>query len=169
VFIAPNLPKRNDEYTLNPAYLKFCLEEALPKALAEANTRGYQVSTKPVERCVAGASLGGLLSTYIALHHPTEFGVIFAQSPAYWWHKGVIFSEENMKNAAQIRAILQTGTVADAHTLTVRMREMLLERGAEVSYFEFVQGHTWGNWRTSFAQGILAWAAMMRSASDKNS
>jgi enterochelin esterase family protein len=164
VFIAPNLPKRNDEYTLNPNYLKFCLEEALPKALTEAKARGYEVSTKPIERCVAGASLGGLLSTYMSLHHPTEFGVVFAQSPAYWWQHGVIYNEEHLANAAQIRAILQTGTVADAHTLTLRMRDELTKRGAEVVYSEFVQGHTWGNWRTSFAQGILAWSEMMKRA-----
>lgn len=164
VFIAPNLPKRNDEYTLNPNYLKFCLEEALPKALTEAKARGYEVSTKPVERCVAGASLGGLLSTYMALHHPTEFGVVFAQSPAYWWQHGVIYNDEHLANAAQIHAILQTGTIADAHTLTLRMRDELKRRGAEVAYSEFVQGHTWGNWRTSFAQGILAWVEIMKRA-----
>jgi enterochelin esterase-like enzyme len=161
VFIAPNLPRRNEEYTVNADYLKFCLEEAVPKGIAEAEARGYTVSTKPVERCVAGASLGGLLSTYMALHHPSEFGVVFAQSPAYWWQRGMIFNDEHLQNAAQIRAILQTGTIADAHTLTQRMRNTLRQHGAEVVYNEFVQGHTWGNWRTSFAQGMMAWSGLM--------
>jgi enterochelin esterase-like enzyme len=160
VFIAPHLPRRNEEYTLNADYLKFCMEEAVPKGIAEAEARGYAVSTKPVERCVAGASLGGLLATYMALHHPTDFGVVFAQSPAYWWQRGMIFNDEHLQNAAQIHAILQTGTIADAHTLTQRMRNTLRQHGAKVVYSEFVQGHTWGNWRTSFAQGMVAWSGL---------
>ncbi|MFY7999059.1 MAG: alpha/beta hydrolase-fold protein [Candidatus Kapaibacteriota bacterium] len=157
VFIAPNLPKRNEEYTLNPAYLRFCTEEALPKALEEATKRGYALSEKPLERCVGGASLGGLLSTYMAFHSPEQFGVFFAQSPAYWWGKGLIFQDENMKNAARVHAILQTGTVADAHALTVRMKQELEKRGVQPHYREYTQGHTWGNWRSGFARGIMDW------------
>lgn len=161
VFIAPNLPKRNEEYTLNPAYLKFCTEEAIPKALEEAQKRKYTTSTKPLERCVGGASLGGLLATYMALHAPTEFGIFFAQSPAYWWGKEVIFTEENMKNADRLHAILQTGTVADAHLLTLRMKAELEKRGVKLHYHEYTQGHTWGNWRSGFARGVMDWSEIM--------
>lgn len=157
VFIAPNLPKRNEEYTLNPAYLRFCTEEALPKALEEASKRGYAVSENPNERCIGGASLGGLLATYMALHAPESFGVFFAQSPAYWWGKGIIFQAENMTNASSVQAILQTGTVADAHALTVRMRDELEKRGSKPLYREYTQGHTWGNWRAGFARGMMDW------------
>ncbi|MCU0424493.1 MAG: alpha/beta hydrolase-fold protein [Candidatus Kapabacteria bacterium] len=157
VFIAPNLPKRNEEYTLNPAYLKFCTEEALPKALEEATKRGLVISDKPHERCIGGASLGGLLATYMAFHAPESFGVFFAQSPAYWWGKGVIFSAENLTNAARVHGILQTGTVADAHALTVRMKQELERLGAAPTYREFTQGHTWGNWRAGFARGVMDW------------
>ena len=163
VFIAPNLSKRNAEYTLNPAYLKFCTEEALPKALEEATKRGYAISQKPLERCVGGASLGGLLATYMAFHAPSEFGVFFAQSPAYWWSKAVIFSEENMKNAASVQAILQTGTIADAHALTLRMKQELEQRGVKPLYHEYAQGHTWGNWRSGFARGVMDWNILMNA------
>lgn len=161
VFIAPNLPKRNEEYTLNPTYLRFCTEEAIPQALAEAMKRGYAPSEKPQERCVGGASLGGLLATYMAFHAPKQFGVFFAQSPAYWWGKGVIFKEENMKNADRVHAILQTGTVADAHALTLRMKQELEKLGATPHYHEYAQGHTWGNWRSGFARGVMDWNEVM--------
>ena len=160
-FIAPNLPKRNEEYTLNPAYVKFCTEEAIPQALEEAIKRGYTISQKPRERCIGGASLGGLLATYMSFHAPEEFGIFFAQSPAYWWGKGVIFSEENMQHASRVRAILQTGTVADAHALTLRMKHELAKRGVKPQYREYAQGHTWGNWRAGFARGIMDWNEMM--------
>lgn len=161
VFIAPNLPKRNEEYTLNPAYLKFCTEEAIPKALEEAQKRGFTISEQVLERCVGGASLGGLLATYMAFHAPNEFGVFFVQSPAYWWGKGVIFSKENMKNAALVRAILQTGTIADAQALTLRMKQELETLGVKSHYHEYAQGHTWGNWRSGFARGMMDWNEVM--------
>lgn len=163
VFIAPNLPKRNEEYTLNPKYLEFCTKEALPKALEEAAKRGYLISPVPLQRCIGGASLGGLLATYMAFHTPEEFGVFFAQSPAYWWERGVIFSEDNMSRTENLHAILQTGTIADAHALTLRMKQELEKRGVPLYYREYAQGHTWGNWRSGFARGMMDWNALMQA------
>lgn len=155
IFIPPH--NRHDEYALNMKYMRFTVREALPFAIAEWKSRGIEVSRHAVDRCVLGASLGGLLSTMTALRYPLVVGSCIAQSPAYWWERGAIFRSPFFKNARRLRVILQTGTICDARELTRIMYQKLKLAGASVVYHEYEQGHTWGNWRTNLATALLGW------------
>jgi enterochelin esterase-like enzyme len=155
IFIPPH--NRHTEYALNKNYEKFCVEEVIPKAVEIWKERGVKISEEPQDRCVTGASLGGLLATQTVLDFPKQLGAVIAQSPAYWVTRGAIFRPASLKNAPDILFVLQTGTVCDARELTRIMYARLRNVSAEVTCMEYVQGHTWGNWRTNLAEGLLAW------------
>jgi len=155
LFIPPT--NRHDEYALNMRYIRFTVRDALPFALGVWKARGIRISSAAPDRCVLGASLGGLLSTMTALRYPLVVGSCIAQSPAYWWARGEIFRTPYFRNAAKLRVILQTGTICDARELTRIMYQKLRLAGADVVYHEYEQGHTWGNWRTNLATALLGW------------
>ncbi|MCC7439026.1 MAG: hypothetical protein IT211_11085 [Armatimonadetes bacterium] len=155
IFIPPH--NRHTEYALNKNYEQFCVEEVIPKAVEIWKERGVKISEDPQDRCVTGASLGGLLATQTALDFPKQLGAVIAQSPAYWVTRGAIFRPASLKNAPDILFVLETGTVCDARELTRIMYARLRNVGAEATCMEYVQGHTWGNWRTNLADGLLAW------------
>jgi enterochelin esterase family protein len=165
LFISPKM--RNAEYALNDAFVEFCVKEAMSFAVKTWRERGLDVSCDPHERCVTGASLGGLLATNTIFKNPDVLGAAIVQSPAYWWQKREIFKKQYFKHASKLRVVLQTGTVWDTHLNAVAMYAALKERGAEVFYQEFHQGHTWGNWRTNFASGVRAWLPKERVPSNR--
>lgn len=155
LFIPPS--NRHEEYALNMNYIRFTVRDALPFALDAWRDRGVKISSAARDRCVLGASLGGLLSTLTALRYPLVIGSCIAQSPAYWWSRGEMFRTPYFRNASMLRVILQTGTICDARELTRIMYQKLKLAGADVVYHEYEQGHTWGNWRSNLATALLGW------------
>lgn len=153
-FLSPQ--NRNVEYADSDVYISFCIEEALPLAVAWYAKQGVQIAEKRQRIAVTGASLGGLLATKTALFYPDTVGKVLAQSPSYWWNRGEIFRLAALSNARQIHFVIQTGTICDARDLASLMVRRLRMLGARVDYFEYSQGHTWGNWRSTFADGVRA-------------
>lgn len=154
-FITPQF--RNDEYATSNPYIKFTVEEALPFLIGEFEKRGFKISDDRMMRCVSGASLGGLLSTKTVLRYPDQIGTTISQSPSYWWNRGEVFRSTDLRNAHRIHFVIQTGTICDAKELASRFVHLLRMMGTTVDYFEYSQGHTWGNWRSTFAEGVQAW------------
>lgn len=155
VFIPPI--DRMYEYPESNAYPRFIAEEVIPFVRAYYASQQCSISHKPQDTAITGASLGGLVSTKIALQYPDIFGVCIPQSPSYWWNHGDIYNAKELRNANKIHFILQTGTICDARQLTLRMLRILQSIGANVDYQEYHQGHTWGNWRSNFAYAMKAW------------
>jgi enterochelin esterase-like enzyme len=153
-FLPPH--NRNSEYADSDTYVTFCTEELLPVVIRWYAERGITVGAERKETAVMGASLGGLLATKTALLYPDTFGAVLAQSPSYWWNRGEIFRTPALRNAAKLHVVIQTGTICDARELSSLMARRLRMVGAHVSYFEYSQSHTWGNWRSTFAEGIQA-------------
>src|SRR5687767_13946849 len=52
-----------------PHYARFLIEELMPRVNREFRTR-----TGPAHTAAMGSSMGGLLSFYLATHHPVTFG-----------------------------------------------------------------------------------------------
>lgn len=88
-----NTPQRLAEYTHVPddigagvvggdasRYADFLVDEVLP--FIESR---YDVATLPTGRAVAGSSLGGLVSAYIAHRHQDTFGFAAAMSGTFGW------------------------------------------------------------------------------------
>ncbi len=61
-------------------YGEFLVNEVKP--FIEAN---FRVKTNREEVAVMGSSLGGLISLYIGMWYPEQFGIIGSVSPSYWW------------------------------------------------------------------------------------
>jgi enterochelin esterase-like enzyme len=63
---------RGREYSpwhLAPQYARFLIEELMPRVDSE-----FRTMTDAAHTAHMGSSMGGLLSYYLAMHHPTEFG-----------------------------------------------------------------------------------------------
>ncbi len=50
--------------------------------------------TDPMDRTIAGVSLGGLFSLYVLFEAPETFNRYIAVSPGLWWNDGIIFEFE---------------------------------------------------------------------------
>lgn len=77
------------------AYAQFIVRELV----AHLDSR-YRTLAEPAARVLAGASLGGLLTFYVAIHHPGLFGNFACLSTAF-----EDVSESLPDNAAQLRAL----------------------------------------------------------------
>ncbi|MCA9794119.1 MAG: alpha/beta hydrolase, partial [Candidatus Eremiobacteraeota bacterium] len=88
-----NTPARMDEYSQvkDPDYGgghaddygHFLVDEVKP--FIDAN---YLTDTRPASTTVAGSSMGGLVSLFLAFQYPHVFGMAGALSPSLWWASG---------------------------------------------------------------------------------
>jgi predicted alpha/beta superfamily hydrolase len=62
------------------AYARFLWDELKP--LIDAR---YRTRPGPADTAVGGASLGGLVSLWLALEHPQRVGAALVVSPSLWW------------------------------------------------------------------------------------
>jgi enterochelin esterase family protein len=148
----------------------FVIRELLPWA-----RRRWPITDDPRRRVVAGSSLGGLAATYLGLVASDAFGGVLAQSGSFWWPApsdtapgkdpqwlSRAYAE---RPALPVRFYLDVGdreTTArlgeglDQLTVNRRFRDVLVERGYEVTYAEYVGAHDYVNWRRTVADGLLA-------------
>jgi len=90
--------ERIDEYTPThdrkrggggaDAYGRLLIEEAKP--LIDSK---FRTSPDAVHTGLAGSSLGGLVSLYLAVKHPRVFGMAAAMSPSVWWDRRSILRD----------------------------------------------------------------------------
>ena len=147
VFIDPRNPdngenRRADEYTLSPQFAKFVAQELVPEI-----DLNYKTRPAPEARLIMGLSYGGLSSTDIAFRHPEVFGVAGPQSPSYWYNNQELVNKFNTSETLPIRFIMTTGTINDTEDGARAMRDVMIEKGYDLTYKEVAEAHSWGNWR----------------------
>jgi enterochelin esterase-like enzyme len=171
----PDQATRTRELTPNPDFPEFLVSELLPWVHAR-----YNVTTDPRLTVVAGSSYGGLAATYAALRHPERFGNVLCQSGDFSWapdhvhvmgrladattETGWLAKEFIRSPKLPIRFHLDAGTfeVDRAGTggmvleTSRHMRDVLLAKGYEVHYQQFIGDHNYLSWRGTFADGLLA-------------
>jgi enterochelin esterase-like enzyme len=140
VFIDPL--DRNYEYFLNKDYERMVVEEVLPFIRDR-----YDVSTEPERNAIMGASLGGAISVMIALDHPDIFGRCGSQSGAFEINDGELAKRVASEPEKTVDFYLDCGTFGDLLEENRLMKKAMEEKGYDVMYQEFNQGHSWGNWR----------------------
>jgi len=157
VFVDPRTDPRDSgtsmrmhDYTMSDTFAKALTVELLPHLL-----RKYRISTAPEQTAIMGASLGGLISTYIAYTKPEVFGLAAAQSPSFWWNNDTIIHLVRTGKTKKIRFYIDTGTIADALAESRRMKAALETKGYELSYAEYPEGHNWVNWRARLDDILL--------------
>ena len=150
--------QRQAQYVQNPKFADFVALE-----LAPAIDAAYRTRPHPEARIILGTSLGGVFSLYLGLQHPTVFGRLAIQSPAFWvtesaqyWSGPSLFQMAEWADPAPFRVYMSSGTIGDAAPEARRMRDILLGRGWDLTYREVPEGHSWGNWRALIDEAAIA-------------
>jgi predicted alpha/beta superfamily hydrolase len=98
-----NTTDRHEEYTptfdlrdksggLGSRYLRFIGEELKPII-----DKKFKTLSTPKHTCIAGSSLGGLISLYGGFSRPDIFGKVAAVSPSIWWDNRYILNYISFK------------------------------------------------------------------------
>ena len=140
------------------AYLSCFTEEIIP--FVEKN---YPVRTTPGERILAGDSLGGSVSLHIALRYPHLFHRVISLSGAFYEESYNIYAKEEDLSWLDIYMIVglqetefeSDHGVHDFVALNRNTRDLLLERGATVQYYEKDGRHLWGFWQNELPDALL--------------
>jgi enterochelin esterase-like enzyme len=168
----PTQTSRNKELPPNPEFADFLAKELIPWIHAH-----YNVTNDPARTVLAGSSLGGLAAVYAGYRHPEVFTNVLCQSGSFWWapdHSaavadGVITETGWMAKQfigspkLSLRFYLDAGafefdsngTGGSILETSREMRDVLLAKGYEVHYQQFVGGHDYLSWRGTFADGLI--------------
>ncbi|HUF71111.1 MAG TPA: alpha/beta hydrolase-fold protein [Longimicrobiales bacterium] len=91
----------------------------------------FRTRTDPSVTCLAGSSMGGLISLYALFRRPDAFGVAGALSPALWFARRAIFRWLDGLETVAGRVYLDAGTAEGPLLLAdvARFRDCLIDRG----------------------------------------
>lgn len=169
---------RGNELPPNPDFANFVADE-----LVHAVRKDYAITKDPAKAVLAGASYGGLASTWVGLKRPDVFGNVISQSGSYWWYPDFydIWDEsddpEHKKKQDDARSemgwlprkFVAGEKLATKFYLDVGLwegsgmvlpnrhfRDILQAKGYSVTYREFTGGHTYLNWRTTFPGALIS-------------
>ena len=163
---------RTVELTPNPKFADFLATELIPWTRAH-----YNVTSDPGKTVVAGSSLGGLTAVYAGYRHPEVFRNVLCQSGSFWWapdHSGTVSEGVVTEPGWMAKQFIASSKLAlkfylDAGAFefdsngtgggiletTRNIRDVLLAKGYEVHYQQFVGGHDYLGWRGTFADGLM--------------
>jgi enterochelin esterase family protein len=163
---------RNEELAPNPKFADFLAKELIPWIHAH-----YNVTDDPGKTVVAGSSLGGLAAAYAGYKHPEVFTNVLCQSGSFWWapdHSGAIPDGVITETGWMAKQFIASsklplkfyidagsfefdsnGTGGGILETSRNMRDVLLAKGYEVHYQQFVGGHDYLGWRGTFADGLM--------------
>ena len=121
------------------------LNEVLPQA-----EKAYKVSTKPVERAIAGLSMGGAETLYVGLRHIDRFAWIGAMSsaPMLFGKPEDAFPALSEKDNARLKLLwIACGKSDGLLKANQTFVEWLKTKKIEHKYVETEGAHTWLVWR----------------------
>lgn len=145
----PTQSVRLDEYTFGvpqargDAYGDFLVETLVPLVDAE-----FRTLAEPSQRAILGASLGGLISYYVAYAHPGVFSRVGGMSSSFFWEDNAIMALYSADSPPIDRCYLDSGSPNDNFVVTRQMRDLLDELGYDVTYVLQEGGrHEWSLWQ----------------------
>lgn len=157
VFVGlPNQEVRMAQYTIasegarGADYVDFLVDDLWPLV-----TKRARVCGKAAARGIAGASLGGLISTFAGFERPERFGWIGAQSPSYFWADKAMIARAESDPKKALRVYLDSGCPDDNCVVTDEMAGVLANKGYDhVRIKQDGAAHEWSFWRERLA-GML--------------
>jgi predicted alpha/beta superfamily hydrolase len=116
--------------------------------------RVYRTRPGPEDTGLCGSSMGGLVTLYLGLIHPTVFTRLAVMSPAAWWDRRAIVRQvERLEGRLPLRIWLDMGGEEGRHAIRdVRaLRDALVAKGWRVGrdlHYREVEGgrHTEADW-----------------------
>lgn len=158
--------KRIEEYTpwannkygggKGDIYVDFLVKELKP--YIDLN---FRTKRKAKHTAIIGSSLGGLISFYGGLKHPSVFGKIGALSPSFWFSKNSYAFASRNSGTKNTKLYLLVGGKEGGSMVsdTKKMEQLLLEKGFpnENLKTKIVPDgmHTESFWRDEFLETIL--------------
>jgi enterochelin esterase-like enzyme/SAM-dependent methyltransferase len=159
---------RKRDYGCYPLYIEFLTKELLPWVRQKVHLTG-----DPSQTAIVGASRGGLMAGYIALHLPGIFGNVLSQSGSFGWKPAEDNEQEWLARqyvvspSLPLRFYLEAGLfetdlmMVDGYAINLlasnrHLRDVLQAKGYPVHYQEFSGGHSSVIWRGTLADGLLA-------------
>ena len=151
--LLPSVKDRIAEYSMNPAFETFFVEEVVPMV-----DRRYRTRPSPEYRAVGGISAGATAALSLALNHPDLFGKCMAQSTATKLVPLINLARTGPKQP--IKVYLDVGRFeADFYGKNLVeanhcIRDALVSHGCPVHYREVNDGHGWTNWRARTREAL---------------
>jgi predicted alpha/beta superfamily hydrolase len=133
----PTRDARRGEGGKADLYGRFLLEELIPFVDARFRTEAYRRS-----RGLAGSSLGGLVSLYLALKHPGAFGKAAALSPSVWWDRNrIVRMVRALPERPDLKIWLDIGTEEGRHEVKRArlLRDALAAKGWTPSRLRYLE------------------------------
>ncbi|MCB0275151.1 MAG: right-handed parallel beta-helix repeat-containing protein [Calditrichaeota bacterium] len=143
IFVPP--VNRDAEYALGQrfGYEQFIVNELMPALDARLRIR-----RSPDQRAMLGISYGGLITTQICYNRAEAFGLSAPMSPSYWANDGAVYNSVINGPVKDISWYLDWGTYEPGIMIDAQaFQENLANMGYGVTWNEWHEGHSWGNWR----------------------
>lgn len=147
VGVYPN--EREHDYT-RPGYESY--GRFLTSVVKPSIDRDYRTLTAPASTAVMGASLGGVVSLYLAWQYPDIFGMAAAMSSTFGWRDDLL-ERIGSEKRRPIRIYLDSGWPRDNYEATRNMHALLQRRGyrdgIDLDYLSFPEAlHNEQHWAT---------------------
>lgn len=161
-----NSPDRLHEYADDENHARFITEELLPQVAAR-----YPIIDRPQDRCLMGASFGGIASFSTACRYPGVWGRLLLQSGSFAFtdigrtnKRGPRFDRvvefvnryRADPKAVSQRAFVSCGVYESLIYENRSLVPLLDATGMQVRFVEARDGHNWQNWRDRLREG-LSW------------
>ena len=155
VFIPPI--DRYVEYAFDDDYANFVAKEVVPFV-----RETYHTSADPQRTATLGASMGGLISTYLGITQRETFGLVASQSGAFSLNLAQL--QTQLSTAKPFRFYFNCGTYetnlptrmhGDFLTANRQLRDTLEKTGVSFLYREYPYGHAWGFWADTLGEALI--------------
>lgn len=148
-FVAlPNQNVRLAQYTfstqgsLGDAYGEFLLNDLEPSL-----AKDYRLCNLATATGQSGASLGGLISTYLAFQHSEHWGYVGAQSASYFWANDAMITRAGNDPVVPVRLYLDNGCPNDNCVEVNQVFDALTKKGYDVVHVQEPNAqHDWAFW-----------------------
>jgi enterochelin esterase family protein len=155
---------RMGEYARGRRHARYIVQELLP-ALEEQ----FDISSRPDDRVLLGASLGAVASLATAFRYPGTFGGLVLQSgsfildqrklddrphPVFHQVARLVQALKRAPELPETRAFVSTGELEGLAGENRALATFLRERGVDVLFKSAWDGHHWHNWRDQLRDGL---------------
>ncbi len=155
---------RLGEYARARRHARYIVQELLPVI-----TERHDISDRPEDRILLGASLGAVASLATAFRYPGTFGGLVLQSgsfildpqkleerphPVFHQIARVVQVLKRAPELPKTRAFVSTGELEGLADENRALASFLHERGVDVLFKSAWDGHHWHNWRDQLRDGL---------------
>jgi enterochelin esterase family protein len=143
--------ERMDDYTFDTPTARGDLYRTfLADTLSPRIDAVFPTDDRPAARGACGASLGGLISAWVAWGRPDRFGMVGSQSGSFFWPEPNQEGFRHYLEAApkkDLRFYLDNGTPGDNDTWNAALDQSLAAKGYDhLHYVEPGAQHDWSYW-----------------------